>query len=311
MNIKNALIPMLLMIVIFSCQPKDVTVTRPGNSGNVNTNSANLSSLEFDKLLSLSLDRQFEAIHLLKAVLNPTYAESKNLKVSKDKSETITIKLLNVPKYDKKTVRDESFYFVDFEVQALHLDENGKLISLVLKNAPTKTPNSISFNAAGADFSSKALNEFISIRVGTTSNEYIINFDRLDDTSSKADRQSNLIVTGVATLTWDGMVESLDQPLRISLNKFYVDRKGNKTGFMRFSSVVSKDLIVELNNCIIVNGNITLTQRINAKTGAFDKISSVNYTDSSLVMTDGTRSTFSYSAKECAHRPIIDFTKLL
>lgn len=304
--------------VLASCQPKDVTINKPG-AVSVNTNSTgnNLSGVEINKLLALSLDRQVEPLHLLKAVLNSQYASAHGLMVTIDPvTQVKKLTAINsLQTFD--TAKYSSEYALNYEIQSLSQDINGKLISMVLKNTAGTVNQSkgvIKNTSKGTDYSAKSVTEYVSVLATANANEYTVTSDRVDDSGSAADKQSYIFSSIVSIVTWDGTVAALDSDLPLKISQFKVDRKGaNKTGFLSYQEFAST-MTVKLDQCISSNGTVTLTQSSVVK--GTEKMTPPTYkkVDTVVTVTDSTYqvgSAFTSAAKDCATRPVVDLTRLL
>lgn len=309
-KLKLVLLMTVSMGFLFSCQPKDVAVARPGSTNANGQATASMTSTDYDKMLALSIDRQFEALHIVKSVLNPAYATAHSLQSAVDTNGKVN-KLK--PTKGPQIVKAEDYngaYYINYDVQALEFDADGKLSLLILKNVLGSVAESKAVLIRGTtqtDISNKGVNEYIVVKPTTNVGEYSLSVDRYDEMNSKAERQNFFIVSGSSTLTWDGLVASLDQALPMKLTTLNIDRKGYKVGNMKFDSIVSNNLTLTLGDCASVTGNITLTQKIAGKTPR-TIISDFSYIDSSSSMSDGR---YSYKARDCASRPVIDYAKLL
>lgn len=298
--------------LLFSCQPKDITLNPKGTNAN-NASVSTLSSTDSDKMLALSLDRQAESLHLLKAVMNPAYAEAHGLEIVDGTLRSKNGKVI----LDAPT--RSSQYVINYQIKKMDLDAKGKLISLLLKNKAGVVSESKGFiksttpGGKPTDFSIKAMTEFISIDLSANENEYAIEIDRVDETNSKADGKTTLELDMSSSVQWDGTESTLDKDLSVKLLTLSTERRGSKAGSLKYETIES-NLTVKLDDCTSVNGTIKLTQKIDV-TDANGKMTIPKFISSSVVITDSSMSVsergFASAAQACETRPVVDLTKML
>ena len=295
----------LLLLSLQSCQPKDITLNSKLNSNN-NSLVTQLNVTESDKLLSLSMDRQSESMHLIKALLNSKYAESNGLVLQNEILSTNNQYVM----MENSNISNQ--YIVNYEVKNLIKDSQGKLVSVVLKNLSGIVLESkgVLKGTKPTDFSSKAMSEYISVQKINES-EFLVQIDRIDETNSKNDKQTFMDLNLAYSLIWDGSTEALDSELGLKLLSLTVERKGNKTGLIKYDKIES-DLKIKLAECISVNGKITLSQSdeiIKSKmTLPQTSITNISILDSTISIPDRG---FTGKTQACESRPVVDLTKML
>jgi hypothetical protein len=299
----NALLS-VAFVVLTACQPQDVSLA-PANSngGNVSGNSANSSGNDYNQLIAYSIDRQVEAVFLLKAALNSDYALSQKLDVSKNSQAQVTS--------FKNNAAAKSSYNINFEVSKLEVDANGLVSEVILKNSSSTQSTAMGqVNGKSFEFSAKPLIEYISIQKTANPDEYVVSIDRVDETNHMANGQSFIDLNATFILTWDGLVSSLDKEIKIAPKSLTIDRKGNKKASMRFDPGIKSNLLVKLDSCVSVNGDVEFKQTIKGKQSEEIIITNVKFNDSSMSMT-AKQQTYEYTAKDCSTRQVLDVAKLL
>ncbi len=308
-------------IVLVACQPKDVTVIKPGDT-QVNSNSNGVNSVELNKMLTIALERQIEPLYLLKAILNPQYATEQGLVLNTDSATQVaTLSTVNPLK-----VLDAGGYYSEYalkyEVQTLVKDANGNVTLLILKNKATEFIQTTGYIRTGKkdskgkdiniNYGSKAMSEFISIKLTTTPGIYSVEVARAEETNSAADKQNYVVSAIVYTIAWDGSVAALDNEILVTLTSLKVDRLGNKKAFLKYDRILADQPVkVSLGLCVSATGSVALGVKIVDK--AADKLTPPKYNDTVVNLADSSMEIgdFKSPAKECSTRPVIDFTRLM
>jgi hypothetical protein len=308
--------------MLVACQPKDVTVLKPGEAMVNSNGSGGANSAETSKLLAVAIERQFEPIYLLKAILNPQYATEQGLVLITDaitQEQTLStinnLKIIDTPTYFSE-------YALKYEVQALVKDANGNVTLLLLKNKATefiqttgniktgkKDKNGKDINV---NYGSKGKSEFISIKLTTTPGVYALKVARADETNSAADKQNSVVSAVEATFEWDGSVAALDNEVPMKLTTLMIDRLGNKKAILKYDKITLENpVLVKVGTCVSARGSLTLGVKIIEK-GA-DKMTPPKYTETLINLDDSSMEIgdFKSPAKDCATRPVIDLTRML
>lgn len=309
--------------ILTACQPKDVTVSKGDNTVNSNNANGGANSTEVNKLLTVAIERQFEPIYLLKAILNPLYATEQGLVLNTDavtQEQTLStinnLKIIDTPTYFSE-------YALKYEIQSLVKDANGNLISLLLKNKATEFIQTTGNIKTGRkdksgkeiyiNYGSKGKSEFIAIKLTTTPGVYSLKVARAEETNSAADKQNSVVLAVESTFAWDGSVEALDQAVPMTLTTLMVDRLGNKKAILKYDLItVATPVLVSVGTCVSATGSITLGVKIVDKSA--DKMTPPKYKNTVVSLNDSSMDidgSFSSPAKECSVRPVVDLIRLL
>jgi hypothetical protein len=307
---------------LVACQPKDVTITKPGDA-NVNSKNTGANSTELNKLLSVAIERQIEPLYLLKAILNPQYAQSQGLELTTDANTQVTtlsavngLKKIDTPAYSSE-------YAVRYEIQALVKDANNNLTLLILKNKATEFIQTAGYIKTGkkdksgkeilTNISSKAATEFISIKLTQTPGVYSVEVARSEETNSAADKKNSIMSAIVSTIEWDGSIAALDNDIPMKLKALKVDRIGYKNASLKYDQITAADpILVKVGTCLSARGSVTLGVKIVDKKA--DKMTPVKFNNTVVNLEDSSieiNESFSSAAKDCATRPVVDLTRLL
>ncbi len=308
--------------VLVGCQPKDVTITKRGDA-NVSSNSTGANPIELNKLLSVALERQIEPLYLLKAVLNPQYAQSQGLELTTDvNTQVTTLSAVNgLKKIDTPAFSSE--YSVKYEIQALVKDANGNLTLLILKNKATEFIQTVGSIKTGkkdksgqeilVGASSKAGSEFISIKLTENPGIYSVEVARAEEINSKADKKNSVVSSIVSTIEWDGSLAALDNDVPMKLKALKVDRIGFKNTSLKYDQITTVDpILVKIGSCLSATGSVTLGVKIVDKKA--DKMTPVKFNNTVVNLKDSSieiNESFLSAAKDCATRPVVDLTRML
>ncbi len=310
---KNVLCISLLSVLLLTtaCQPKDSKI----ETGNANTNNGlTIQSSDFDsaELLSLTIDRQVEALHLLKALLNPDYAAANKLAVTGELSQTLAtvVSADGKSSVHAKAEGSKKFeYGVNYQIIKLEKNEIGAVTEVVLKNNSTVSMQSKGVNGK-TDVQSKARIELITIKSLSDVNNYSVSIDRLDETNSLAEKKNFINISISYDFKWDGMVDSLNNELIVKTNSFYASRVGTKNTELKYRKIEA-NLAVKLDQCISINGSMKLV--------VDSKDRNLKPTEMNVVLIDSSfgstlpanGASLLIEAASCENRPVVDLTKLL
>lgn len=330
----------LLLLSVFafgaySCQPRDVELgggavskfARDGKGGS--KSDANLmSNKELNNLVVVSVERTSEALHLLKASLNPQYAKKNSLLKSPAEIEPTSNELPDVlletvlakPVKDKKDdpsspttpavadlkpgfiKKDFSELQLSYKIVDLSYDLSGRLSRLTLMKNNFGKSYAKGFNASKDDFNATAMMDHITIRRGTEENTFIGKIDRDDDANSKVDRKSTISSQINFKFSWDGQVSSLDQALAITFLEMKIKRVsegGGKQGELSFKTADGY-INTLLQDCVSLNGELN----VKLNTQPMHMV----FTDSSVQVDSGS---YTSAARACAARPVVDLGRML
>lgn len=314
-----------LLTVLASCQPKDVdlttTVNNNRNNGNVNSRAASMSQTEVNKMVSLTLDRSAEVVHLIKALLNKDYANQKNIEVIQDKNTDRLMLVSKKPEANKKTMHNLR---LNYEVQLVK-GEGGKISSIILvqdyHSSVLQSQGIIEVAGKNVDSVSKMKKDMIAV-TRKDDNTYLVTISKSEELNSKADRSTNLETFITAQMKWDGSVESLDQAVLIVPNYLSATRTGNKTGlfYTKIKDAGNSGLFVSAGDCISVNGTLETYREMTSKNEKGEivreniKALVVEMKDSSYQFIDllkGNEVSYRSESKSCSDRPVVDLTRIL
>jgi len=130
----------ILTTSLFSCAPKDDKLLTGGNrSGSGDVQSLNIEGdkAESARYLGVSLDRAFEGLALLKSVLNPEYASLQKLSIAAGKFEPDVLDM-NTDLYLESELKGQFAGRINYAIEKLEKDQDGKVVTLVLKSVNTK-----------------------------------------------------------------------------------------------------------------------------------------------------------------------------
>lgn len=311
----------ILTTFLFSCAPKDDKLPpKPGNNVNPQSNDSTMNQTELHKLTFLTFDRTFEAIALLKAALNPQYAEQLKLTVGElaqvDDVTGDSAKLLkNIA--SSTTIATAEAWFVtqmNYQIEEMRFNDDGEFVKLSLKsNDTTEIVNQgfLATNGRPIDFKTVTMADRIVIRKSNKKDLYSLEVLRVEAADSKKDKSSVINSQIKALFAWDGQIESLDNEIAVTALQFKVVRTGQKKGALTLKALTT-NLSVKLNQCVSVFGDMVLTSDVIAPKetkpsvpkGAFQ----VSVKDSSVEIP---QEKFKSKAQPCESRPLVDLTRML
>lgn len=319
-----------LALEIFSCQPKDADLRALAASVKTNQNNTNTSvppvmemtDAETNTVFALSLDRMAESVFLMKAVLSPEFAaahflnlrQEANVESSDELPDTFLESVTLVPQLDPLSQQTEvlqkmnTIALLNYKVDELSIDVSGKLRKLVLvKNIFKSVTAKGDLNTKKGDFSIKNISDRISVRLTADENIYLIKISRVDETSSKSDKNTTLNYEAKFKLAWSGDIAGLNSEMSISNISMRVDRLGAKTGQMNFANN-QQNLTLKVGQCVSLNGRLSLSTSL-----SHSEQKMTNPTE--LVVTDSTfeipNLKFKSMAQPCEVRPVVDLTRML
>jgi hypothetical protein len=311
------------VFTIFSCQPRDQDLKAVANAlkanQNNNSNSKTVNQIQMTKseknaVLALSMDRIAESIFLMKAVVDPKFASQNSLKVdqavdSQNSDQLPPTRLFSYPSEANSQKLMNTTANVNYNVDDRAVDPSGKLSRLVLVNNIFEL-----IEAKGdlknkkGDFVVKNISDRIVIKVTSDPNIYLIKITRIDQTSSKADKNTTLNFEAKFELAWDGQVSKIDQPMLISNLMIKSVRSGGKNGEVVLITE-SSDLTLQIGKCASMNGRISVKSEDKSNT----EQKMTNPTE--IILTDSTveipSQNFKSQAADCEIRPIVDLTRML
>ena len=318
-------------LMSFACQPKDdklqrQTTTNGGTGTQDATAGSDMTGQELNQLLALTFDRMSEAVHVLKATLNPEYAVKYNIIVSDQKDQKSVInkdlnnrvdlsdlKIVSVKnetntKDKGPTTKNTNF---NLNVRRLLTDENGTVLQfLAVKEVADEIRNTgyiYDAKKAPVDFSSVTQTESLSIQQ-IEPGRYAVKVSRGDDVSSKKDSNSLMITRLAFEFLWSGKIVDLDGDLKLKLGSIDLARKGNKRGFLNLTAdTTSNGLILKLGDCASLDGLVKIS--IKQAKNTPDLVRNVQVNDSTIKFEE--EKSFESKAISCAGRPVVDLTRML
>ncbi|AZZ37121.1 hypothetical protein CIK05_10060 [Bdellovibrio sp. qaytius] len=305
-----ALSTVIISASLFSCAPKDDKIQSAANAL-VTAQSVNIESdkKESARFLAVSLDRAFEGLALVKAVINADYAKVQNLATNDDQFETDILDV-TTGKHLEGTQTGQFSSRVSYTIEKQELNQDGKLTLLVLKSENTKleTKHFTDATAKGAFVSSNNMNDRLVITKGVREKSYILTIEKTEElglaknTTAYANTQIKL------EFSWDGSKEMLDQAVKVTAVRINARMLGARSGAITLKDI-SSALEVKLDACISATGELKIVKDNKTKIGeqpAELPVTIVTLDDSSLTM-DGVSS----KAQACNVRPRVDLTRYL
>ena len=306
---KSALIlsPILAISFLVSCAPKDSKLVPPGQESTTSLGGkASNSQFESNKHLMLLLDRQVEAIHLFKAVIDADYAQKKNLKIEDIASPGTGLKKISSDSIRYKSGAQEQVSQVNFIVQ-IDRNANQEISMITIRN----------------NTSEKAIEESISLSEASSTPELILKNKSKEiiikkssevgvfDVSVKLIDESNSILgKGIALNDSTFQFSLSENNALITSMTVQHNRYGSENGDMAMKSAQSTLTINLGANCTSVNGSVTLEAvALNEKTKKPLYVRTANYSDSSISLAAG-KDILSFPAIACDSRPVVDLKKL-
>lgn len=301
-----------VLFSVFSCKPRDVSMlpNRSGNSASVNAKTSKDNEY---KMTIHAVERQVEALHLVKAILNTDYMNQKSLAINDENG-------IPVLRSKKKFIETKNNDFINrigtnYEIINVSFNENGSLRSLILKNTQLDTVrDSVELRENGkkkVDINFEPINKMIAVyQASNQTNEYTIQITRVDKTNTKANGATNLTLNTTSIIEWSGQAEDLDKDIKISSIQTYLKRDlSDKVAQISDFKITNSSLLVSLKDtCASANGSFAITKMIATKPEATQEEVAVQSKDSSFDIHDVGYTTL---AQPCEIRPIVDLSRLL
>ena len=305
-----ALSTLIVSIALSSCAPKDEKLNSP-SGGSVQTQSVNIESnkLESARFLAVSLDRAFEGLALLKAVVNAEYATSQKLAKNDDQFETDILDVTTGKRLEGNLAGQFSGR-VNYTIEKHDVDQDGKVSLLVLKSENTKleTKHFVEASGKGSFVSSNNMNDRLVITKGVREKSYVLTIEKTEELSLAKNVVAFANTQIKLEFTWDGSKEMLDQTVNVSALRINARMHGARSGALILKDI-SPVLEVKLGECISATGDLKIVKDVKNKIGekpAELPVTLVKLEDSTLSM-DGVVS----KAQACSMRPRIDLTRFL
>lgn len=325
----------IVSFLCFACQPKDDKLQRQpitnGTGAQQSSTSSDMNSQEINQLLALNFDRIAEAIHILKASVNPEYASKYNIValgnnnrqsvITKDLNNRVDLSDLRVVSTKNETnTKDKAPTTknanLNLNVRRLLTDENGTVIQFVaVKEIPEEIRNAgyvYDGKKNPVDFSSITQTESLSIQQ-VEPGLYAVTVSRGEDVSSKKDSNSLMITRLAFDFSWSGKIVDLDVVNKVTLKSLNISRKGNKRGFINLMAAgpAENEIGLKLDECASLNGAVKVfiaQPKQNGKDVA-PLVRTVRLVDSTLKIDE--EAAFESKAIMCSGRPVVDLTRML
>ena len=305
-----ALSTLIISVVLTSCAPKDEKLNPP-NSGSVQIQSINIegNKLESARFLAVSLDRAFEGLALIKAVVNSEYASTQKLTINDDQFETDILDVTTGKSLEGAQVGQFSSR-LNYTIERHDVDQDGKSTLLVLKSENTKleTKHFTDATLKGSFVSSNNMNDRLVIAKGVREKSYVLTIEKTEELSLA----KNVVVYANTQIklefAWDGSKEMLDQAVKISALRINARMHGALSGALILKDI-SPELEVKLGDCISATGDLKIVKDVKNKIGEKPTelpVTLVKLEDSTLTI-DGVTS----KAQACDVRPRTDLTRFI
>lgn len=301
----------LVTTSLFSCAPKDDKLLSGNNGGSANLQTLNIESdkAEAAKYLGVSLDRAFEGLALLKSVLNPEYASSQKVSVSADKFEPDVLDL-NTGSYLEGSQSGQFSGRINYAIEKLEKDQDGKVITLVLKseNMKLETKHFKDNSQKGAFISSNNMSDRIVISKGVRERSYVLTIEKTEELGLAKNTTAYSSTQIKLEFAWDGSSEMLNEAVKVTAVRINARMHGARTGAITLKDV-NPNLTVNLGSCLSATGELNIVRDGKIPKGqkpAEVKATVVKIEDSSLTIENS-----SSKALSCDIRPRVDLTRFL
>lgn len=300
----------ILTTSFFSCAPKDEKIlTGANNSANVQTLNIESDKSEAARYLGVSLDRAFEGLALLKSVLNPEYAAQQKISITADKFETDVLDM-NTGAYLESKTSGQFANNLNYAIEKLEKDLDGKVISLVLKseNMKLESKHFKDGSLKGAFVSSNNMVDRIVITKGVRERSYILMIEKTEELGLAKNTTAYSNTQIKMEFAWDGSSEMLNEAVKVTALKVNARMLGARTGAINLKDA-NPNLTVKLDSCISANGELNIVRDgkvLKGEKPAILPMTLVKLDDSSLVIDKA-----SSAAQACSLRPRVDLTRFL
>jgi len=307
--LSTLIVTVTVTVALSSCAPKDDKLVSPSALAQIQSLNIESDKKESARFLAVSLDRAFEGLSLVKAVLNSDYATAQKLAKNDDQFETDILDITTGKRLEG-TQAGQFSTKLNYTIERQDLDQDGKVISLVLKSENTKleTKHFTDASGKGSFVSSNNMNDRLVISKGVREKSYILTIEKTEElglaknTTAFANTQIKL------EFTWDGSKEMLDQTVKVTALRINARMHGARSGALILKDI-SPVLEVKLDECISATGELKIVKDAKNKVGekpAELPVTLVKLDDSTLTM-DGVTN----KAQACSSRPRTDLTRYL
>lgn len=294
---------LLLVFGLFSCQPSDVNMS---GSKNTVTDVKSLSIENQNKMIAVGLERQIEALQLIKASLDSQYAQELQLVMTETDGQTYLKSKNSKLTWKNNVITNDAS--ISFQITDKRLNADGSLKSLILKKTQGED-----LKSQGIIFTDNRKTDFVEFTTThiiqatpDTDGFYVIETMRSSDTSSRFEKQTTHLLDSRLKVKWNGQISTLNSALEIQDLKMYLTKKGAANGRLSLVSQ-SSALNISLNSCTSINGNLQYDvdnkiAKVEART-----LQNLNVQDSTFTFEDGMISV----AQGCESRPWVDLTRFI
>lgn len=299
-----------------SCAPKDQKVnTRDnggGSSGGGGGGSAQGSSVnkaaiaENYKYIVVLMDRMAEAIHFYQVISDASYAQKKGLKV-----EDVQIDGLNYKKISQQSLLQTEAAQIDSSVSLLAQvkttdDQKIKSILITLNgdvSSVEKVKNLTPSQGQASDMTLSLKDRVLRYDIQNDGIHVILkNTEKLNKGDQSLVILNTLTFVFQATSTQDVPSGAL---AAYNLTQVQMNHDRGETDFSLVAQPKDSHITVVLNEqCDAINGTISLS----STTPKFKR--DLTYKDSSVVVQESLKKSYSLKSVDCANRPVVDLSRL-
>lgn len=287
-----------LSFLVFSCEPKDQKLARPALPTNPSVQGADANA-KYDnyKYVLLLIDREVEALHLLKAVTNPEYAAAKGFKVEGNRlsSEAVVLKNGEVTQSVKMS------YLVQ-----LDLNDDQTVKSIILtedKNSPIEETLQLKADSKNPELTMKNTSKMVVFQKLEAEGQYLV-------TVTASDTLNLLGVSGFTENTAKFIATALKENGDFAISNMSVSHFRGGIPASNFAmKTKSSSLVLTLGECSSLSGALSLESvELSAKSLPL-YANDFKYTNSKVEVTAG-KTKVAIEPNECSTRPVVDLKKI-
>lgn len=303
------------MFILFSCAPKDQKVSvrdssggsSGGGGGSAQGSAVNKAAIaENYKYIVVLMDRMAEAIHFYQVITDASYAQKKGLKV-----EDVQIDGLSYKKISQQSLLQTEAAQIDSNVSFLAQvkttdDQKVKSILMTLngdESSVEKVKNLSPAAGQAADMTLSLKDRVLRYDIQSDGVHVILkNTEKLN----KGDQ--SLVILNTLNFVFQA-VAAQDTPAgalaAYKLVQAQMNHDRGETDFSMVAQAKDSHITVVLNEqCDAINGSISLS----SATPKFKR--DLTYQDSSVVVQESLKKSYSLKSVDCANRPVVDLSRL-
>lgn len=315
MKLKFSILSILAAGLLFSsCEPRDNKITRPDTRANPNSGPTGQTDGKADnyKFMAVLADRQVEILELFRAVTDEQFAAAKNIVVEEievdgQKLKKISAKVLNLKSEKFENTRDAAL------LVQLIVDADGKLQQIVAKESQAQLTYEKAVKLANnTDVSVK--NKLKSLVVSNLGNDsWQASLTSSDEVNLKIGKS---VMMNVLKFSFTATDAALDTFTIKDVEMVHM-RSGTLVGDFSLKSDAATTMVVSIktaDKCSSVSGVLHLNSfetkksKDNSLAPLYDR--TLTYNTSEVVVNAG-KDTFSLPVAECENRLSVDLGKLL